>query len=400
VAFILGEECPLRNQNGGATFVYVGAYTGFGPNRRGKAEGIDLFRLDPTTGALTHVETTPGVENPSFLTVDPTRRFLYAVNGSPSIDGRPGGAVSAFAIDQETGHLTFINRQMTTGQGPCHATIDRAGRYVLATSYHAGNVVVFPTRPDGGLAPACDLVQHHGSSVNPDRQDRPHAHAVNFDLAERFALVCDLGLDRVFVYRFNHEAGELIPNDPPWSATEPGVGPRHLAVHPTGRYVFVINEIGSSLSSYRYDPDRGALSAIETVPTIPADFVGTPFTPDVQVGPAASRPPVVGTNFAADVHVAPSGRFVYGSNRGHDSIVVYAFDEATERMTCVGYVPTGGRTPRNFTIDPTGTLLLVANQGSDTIVSFRIDPTTGTLAPTGDVASSPTPTCVRIVTMT
>ena len=378
-------------------FVFVGAYTGFGPNRRGKAEGIDVFRLDSANGDLTHVETVPGVENPSFLTVHPTRRFLYAVNGSPSIDGQPGGAVSAFAIDPETGHLTFINRQITTGQGPCHATIDREGRYVLATSYHAGNVVVFPVRPDGGLASASDLVWHRGSSVHPERQTESHAHSVNFDLDQRFALVCDLGLDRVYVYRFDHDSGKLIPNDPPWIATEPGVGPRHLDFHPGGRYVFVINEIGSSLSSYRYDPDRGVLSAIETVSTIPADFVGAPFTPDVQVGPAASRPSVVGTNFAADVHVAPSGRFVYGSNRGHDSIVIYAFDETTGRMRYVGHESTGGRTPRNFTIDTSGTLLLVANQGSDNIVSFRIDPASGTLTPTGAVASSPTPTCVKIL---
>lgn len=390
----------MSSHDDGRAVVFVGAYTGFGPNRRGKAEGIDIFRLDRASGALTHVATTPGVENPSYLTVDPTRRFLYAVNGSPSIDGQPGGAVSAFAINSGTGHLTFLNRQMTTGQGPCHLTIDRAGRFVLATSYHAGNVVVFPVRPDGGLAEASDLVQHHGSSVHPERQDRPHPHSVNLDHAERFALVCDLGLDRVFVYRFDHERGKLIPNDPPWVAAEPGAGPRHLAFHPNGRYVFVINEIGSSLSSFRYDADRGVLSPLETVPTIPADFVGTAFTPDIQVGPAASRPPVVGTNFAADVHVAPSGRFVYGSNRGHDSIVVYAFDNVTERLTCVGYEPSGGHVPRTFAIDPTGTLLLAANQGSDSIVSFRVDPASGRLAPTGHVAATPTPTCVRIVNTT
>jgi 6-phosphogluconolactonase len=381
----------------GETFVYVGAYTGFGPNRRGNAEGIDVFRLDSASGALDHVATLPGMENPSFLAVGPTHRFLYAVHGSPSIDGHPGGAVSAFAIDQETGHLTLLNRQPTTGTGPCHATVGREGRYLLATSYHAGNVSVFPIRPDGGLDLASDVVQHRGSSVHPERQTAPHAHSVNFDLAENYALVCDLGLDRVFVYRLDRAAGKLIPNDPPFATTEPGAGPRHLAFHPGGRHVFVINEISSSLSSFRYDSEQGRLQSIETVPTIPADFVGTAFTPDVQLDPSARRVSVVGTNFAADVHVHPNGRFVYGSNRGHDSIVIYAFDAPTERLTLVGYEPTGGRTPRNFALDRSGTLLLAANQGSDSLVSFRIDPVSGTLTPTVHFASTPTPTCVQIV---
>ena len=379
------------------SFVYVGAYTGFGPNRRGKAEGIDVFRLNPDNGALTHQATATGVENPTFLAVHPSRRFLYAVNGSPSIDGHPGGAVSAFAIDPATGNLNYLNRQYTIGQGPCHATIHSNGRFLLATSYHAGTVVVFPIGADGALEPASDLVQHHGSSVNPDRQNQPHPHSVNFDRDERYALVCDLGLDRVFVYRFDSKAGKLIPNDPPWVATEAGVGPRHLAVHPSGRYVFTINEIGSSISSFGYEPQRGVLSPIETVSTIPEDFVGEPYTPDIQVGAAANRPPVVGTNFASDVHVSPSGRFVSVSNRGHDSIVRFAFDESTGRLTYLGHQSTGGRTPRTFTIDAPDELVLVPNQGSDSIVAFRLDEASGALVPTGAVATSPTPTHVVIV---
>src|SRR5579884_293013 len=185
------EGRSMPDHDDSRILVFVGAYTGFGPNRRGKAEGIDVFRLNPDSGALMHVATAPGVENPSYLAVDPTCRFLYAVNGSPTIDGQPGGAVSAFAIEQASGRLQFINRQPTTGPGPCHLTIDRAGRYVLATSYHAGNVVIFPVRPDGGLASASDLVWHRGSSVHPERQTESHAHSVNFDLDQRFALVCD-----------------------------------------------------------------------------------------------------------------------------------------------------------------------------------------------------------------
>jgi len=379
------------------SFVYVGAYTGFGPNRRGKADGIEIFRLNPENGTLTHQGTVPGVENPTFLAAHPSGRFLYAVNGSPSIDGHPGGAVTAFAINPTTGNLDYLNRQFTIGQGPCHATIHRNGRFLLATSYHAGSVVVFPISEDGTLGPASDLVQHHGSSVNPDRQNQPHPHSVNFDCDQRFALVCDLGLDRVFVYRFDAENGKLIANDPPWVATEPGVGPRHLAVHPSGRYVFTINEIGSSLSSFAYDPDRGVLTPVETRSTIPEDFVGEPYTPDVQVGAAANRPPVVGTNFASDVHVAPNGRFVYGSNRGHDSIVSFAFDESTGRLSDLAHQSTGGRTPRTFTIDAPDSLVLVPNQGSDSIVAFRCDEASGLLSPTGAIATSPSPTHLVIV---
>jgi 6-phosphogluconolactonase len=360
-----------------APFVYVGGYTGFGPNARGNGSGIEVFRLNRETGALTHLGTKAGVENPSFLTVDQSQRFLYAVNGSPTIDGHPGGAVTALAIAPATGLLGDLNRQYTTGQGPCHVAVDRARTYVIATSYHTGSVVVFPVQPDGSLAPASDLVQHHGSSVNPQRQAGPHAHSVTFDPAERFCLVCDLGLDRVFVYSLDRASGKLLPNEPPYVATTPGAGPRHLAFHPNGRIVFVINEMGNTITSYHYAGERGTLSPIESVPTLPPDFTGE--------------------NTTADIHVAPSGRFVYGSNRGHDSIVIYAFDEAAARLSYVGHEPTGGRTPRNFTLSRDGSLLLAANQDSDNVVAFRVDQTRGLLTPTGGVAASPSPTCVRIV---
>jgi 6-phosphogluconolactonase len=356
------------------TFVYVGAYTGFGPNRRGRGEGIDVLLLDGSSGALEHVATAAGVENPSYLAGDPSRRYLYAVNGSPSIDGVPGGAVSAFRIDPVSGHLAFINRQRTVGPGPCHLAITGDGRYVLATSFHAGNVVVFPVGPDGGLLPASDLVWHQGHSVHPERQAGPHAHSVNLDRSERFALVCDLGLDRIFVYRLDRESGRLIPNEPPFASARRGAGPRHLAFHPSGRSAFAINEIGSSLTAYRFDEESGRLHQTDSRTALPPGFYGE--------------------NSCADVHVDRSGRFVYGSNRGHDSIAIFAFDEAAGCLEAVGWQPTGGRTPRNFTVDPSGALLLVANQHSDSIVGFWIDAKTGKLAPTGHVATTPTPTCV------
>jgi 6-phosphogluconolactonase len=241
------------------------------------------------------------------------------------------------------------------------------------------------------------VVQHRGSSIHPIRQTSPHPHSVNLDLDERFLVVPDLGLDRVLVYRFDAESGRLFPNDPPGVAATPGAGPRHLAFHPSGSYAFVVNEIASSLTSYRYAPAVGRLDPLETVATIPPDFIGETFTPDVQVGEAATRPPVLGGNFAADVHVAPSGRFVYASNRGHDSIVVYAFQEGTESLTYVGHVSSGGRVPRGFALDASGDLLLVANQSADSVVTLRLDPETGMASPTGFSAYSPTPTNVLIV---
>ncbi len=359
------------------TFVYVGGYTKFPPNGRGNGEGIEIFRMDRSTGALTHVNSVHPVENPAFLTVDATNRFLYAVNSSPSIDGRPGGAVSSFAIDRATGGLTFLNRQPTTGPGPCHVSVDRTGCWVIATSYHAGNVSVFPVQPDGSLAPSSDCVQHAGSSVHPERQTGPHAHSVNFDLAERFALVCDLGLDRVFVYQLDRATGKLVLNDPPGASSKPGAGPRHLAFHPSGRFAFVINEIDSTLTSYYFNQTTGSLRPIETHPTLPPDFNGS--------------------NSTADVHVTPNGKFVYGSNRGHDSLAMYAIDGATGGLKPLGYQSTLGKNPRNFTIDPTGTFLIAANQDSDSLVTFRMNASTGALTATGDVATSMSPTCVRIV---
>jgi 6-phosphogluconolactonase len=333
--------------------------------------------MDPVSGALTLVHTVADVPNPSFLALHPSRRYLYAVNAVPEIDGHPGGAVSAFAIDPATGALTFLNRQSSHGAGPCHVSVEHTGRFVLAANYGGGSVVMFPVQSDGSLAAASDFVQHTGSSVNPRRQEGPHAHSITPDPANRFALACDLGLDNVLVYRLDLEAGRLIPNDPPFVRTHPGAGPRHLDFHPNGRYVYVINELDSTLTVFTYDAERGVLEEIQTISTLPEDFAGQ--------------------NTCADVHVHPAGRFVYGSNRGHDSIAIFRVDEGTGRLDAVGHVPTQGQTPRNFAIDPSGTFLYAANQQSDTIVAFRIDQGMGQLAPTGHVLSIPTPVCVKFL---
>ncbi len=361
-------------QSPDSRFIYVGTFTGE-TELGGGAEGIYVCRMDTATGSVELVHTVADVPNPSFLTLHPQRPFLYAVNAVPEIDGHDGGAVSAFAVDAATGGLTFINRQSSHGGGPCHVSVEQTGRYAIAANYGTGSVAILPLEADGSVGPATDWVQHVGSSVNPDRQQGPHGHSFTPDPANRFALACDLGLDKVLVYRLDLENGKLPPNDPPFAAVHPGAGPRHLDFHPNGQVVYVINEIGNTVTVFAYDQERGALSELQTIPTLPPDYSETSHT--------------------ADVHVHPSGRFVYGSNRGHDSIVIYAVNEADGTLTLVGHESTQGEVPRNFVIDPSGAFLLAANQDTDSIVTFRIDGEAGTLEPTGHVANVPTPVCLK-----
>jgi 6-phosphogluconolactonase len=347
--------------------VYVGTYTG-----PGKAEGISVFRMDETTGALSAVQTVTGVDNPSFLTLHPQQPYLYAVNETPENEGSPG--VSAFAVDPGSGQLTPLNRQPSHGTSPCYVSVDPTGRYVLVANYGNGTLAVFPVQPDGTLGEASHVVQHSGSGPNPRRQQGPHAHSVRFDPGGRFVLSCDLGIDKVLVYRLDTASGQLVVNDPPHASAVPGGGPRHLDFHPNGRYVYVNNEIGSSLTPFAYDGTRGALEQLETVSTLPDDFSGN--------------------NSTAQVVVHPTGRFVYVSNRGHDSIASFAVEKDGARLTPLGHTPTQGRTPRNFNVDPSGTFLLAANQNGNNIVTFRVDQVHGKLTPTGQVTETPAPVCI------
>jgi 6-phosphogluconolactonase len=359
--------------------VYVGTYTTW-QHAPLKALGIYAYQVDLASGALTLAHTMPQVSNPSFLVLDSRQRYLYAVNEVPELDGTTGGGVSAFAIEPGTGPLRYVNRQPSHGVDPCHLCLDRTGRYLLVANYTSGSVAMFPIEGDGQIGAASDVVQHHGSSVNVERQAGPHAHSINVDPGNQYALVADLGLDRILVYRLDLERGKLVPNDPPGASTAPGAGPRHLDFHPSGRYVYVINEIGSTLSAFAYDASAGTLRELQTLSTLPEGFGGE--------------------NGCADVHVTPSGRFVYGSNRGHDSLAGFAIDQATGKLTRVGWTSTQGQTPRNFGIDPTGTLLLAANQDTCTIAAFRIDSETGQLTPLGSPSSVPTPVCVKFAART
>lgn len=341
--------------------VYIGSYTKREPppagqpnwTYQGKGEGIYRYRFDLATGALEYDGLTPNVVNPSYMAIHPQRGYLYTVNQAVALGNRPGGAVSAFAVEPDSGELTFLNQQPSQGSGPCHLCVDQGGRFVLAANYRSGTATILPIQVDGRLAEASHTVQHAGSSVNPKRQEGPHAHSINLDPANRYAFVADLGLDRVMIYQVDFNQGKLLPHaTQPWVQVKAGAGPRHFAFHPKGQYAYVINELDSTVSAFTYDQTRGTLNEIQTLSTLPDGFEGQ--------------------SHCADIHLHPTGRFLYGSNRGHDSIAVFGVDSATGRLNFSGCEPTGGQTPRNFALDPTGAFLLAANQNSDNVVVFRI----------------------------
>lgn len=351
-------------------FVYIGTYTG------DRSEGIYLYSMNLSSGVLKHAATVSGVTNPSFLDIEPNCRYLYSVSEVGEFAGKPSGAVSAFAVDLQTGELTPLNQQPSYGTGPCYLSVDQTGKWVLVANYGSGSAAILPIQDDGCLGEATDVVQHQGSNVDP-RRGGPRAHSITLDPANRYAFVADLGLDKIMIYRLDLVQGKLIPNDEPWAPVKPGAGPRHFAFHPNSKYAYVINELDNTVTAFAYDSPRGTLKEIQVVSTLPGDFTGT--------------------SYCADIHIVPSGKFLYGSNRGHDSIAVFAIDERTGKLTCVGHEPTQGKTPRNFAIDPTGAFLLAANQGTDNIVVFRIDQQTGKLAPTGHMVEVPMPVCVKMV---
>ena len=346
--------------------IYLGTYT------RGRSEGIYLARMDAGSGRITVDRLVAEVENPSFLALDPARAHLYAVSEVDDFAETDGGGVVAYAIGADGG-LRELNRQPSHGAAPCHLTVDASGRYVLVANYTGGNAAVLPILADGSLGPATEVVQHTGSGPNAQRQERPHVHSVTLDAANRFAMVADLGIDRVVGYRFDAERGTLTPAEVAGVHARPGAGPRHFDFHPDGRRAYVINELDSTLTALAYDPATGSLESTGTVSTLPPGYLDD--------------------NSCADVHVHPSGRFVYGSNRGHDSIAVFAIESGA--LTPVQHQSTLGRIPRNFAIDPSGRFLIAANQESDSLVTFAIDSGTGRLTPAGVPVDAPVPVCVR-----
>ncbi len=363
--------------------VYVGTYSepilfGTGQVLQGRGRGIHVFRLDPATGALDPVTVVEGVRNASYLAFDPARRFLYCVNEFKEYQGMKSGAVSAFRIDRETGALQHLNTVASHGTDPCHLMVHPSGGHVLIANFASGSTTVLPILPDGSLGEARCVVQHEGSSVDPRRQAGPHAHAVAIDPTGRFVYVPDLGIDAVLVFVFDPATGRLSPHpDQPRVPTARGAGPRQLVLGPRGRFAWLINELDSTMTAFRWDEGRGTLEPIQTLPTLPADFTGH--------------------STCAEVQATPDGRFLYGSNRGHDSLAIYAIDPGTGRLTPVGHESTRGRIPRNFEIHPSGRFLIAANQDTDDLVVFRLDPDTGRLTDTGRRAGAGTPICVRVL---
>jgi 6-phosphogluconolactonase len=285
--------------------------------------------------------------------------------------------VRSFAIDRHTGKLTALNTVASRGGDPCFVTVDHAGKHVLVANYGGGSVAVLPVEADGKLGEASDFKQHLGSSVDPKRQSEPHAHSIVLTPDNKFAVVNDLGLDKLLVYRYDSQKGTLTPNDPPSGSIKPGSGPRHFALAPNGRFAYAINEMGNTVTAFDWNGDLGTFHEIQTVSTLPKGFTGHSTT--------------------AEIAVHPSGRFLYGSNRGHDSIAVFAIDPAKGTLTMVENVLTQGKEPRNFAIDPTGTHLFAANQNSNTVVVFRVNPKTGRLTPSGQKLDVPSPVCVTFV---
>ena len=348
--------------------VYFGTYTGGSASSR----GIYRSAFDLETGELSNPVLVAEITNPSFLEIHPSGKYLYAVS-----EAGGAGSVSAFEIDSETGDLKLLNQQPSGGAGPCHVSTDHAGRNVLVANYGSGSASVIPIRPDGALGEPTGFVQHEGSSVNRQRQEGPHAHSINVSPDDRFAFVADLGIDKIMIYKLDVEKGTIVANSPPYAEVKPGAGPRHFAFHPGGKLAYVINELNSTVTAFAYEPASGALTEIQTITTLPSGFQGS--------------------STCAEVRVHPSGKFLYGSNRGHDSIVVYRIDPAKETLTLVEHETADIKTPRNFNIDPTGKFCLVANQDANSIVVFRIDPETGALEPTGYKVSVGRPVCVRFL---
>jgi 6-phosphogluconolactonase len=352
--------------------VYVGTYT------RTHGKGIYSFRFDPATAKLTPVTLAAESPSPSFLAVHPNRRFLYASNEHDGED-LPGknNNVSAFAMDRKSGTLTFLNQVSCRGEGPAHIAIDHDGKGLIAANYRSGSVALLPIAPDGRLREATAFDQYSGSGPKP-QQKVPHAHGAAFSPDNRFALVAAHGIDKVMVYRYDPAKGTLIANDPPFFQAAPGDGPRHVTFHPNGRVVYSLNELSSTVTVLSYAASTGTLKQVQQITTLPPDFTDT--------------------NATAQLQVDRAGKFLYASNRGHNSIAVFAIDAGSGSLRPVEHVPTQGKTPRDFSLDPTGAYLFAANQNSDNIVIFRVDAVTGKLTPTGQVIEQvPEPACVLFV---
>ncbi len=360
-ALFLGSDCTYAGEN---NFLYVASRT----------NGIARYRLDLKGGAMTDFAVaSAAAANPQYFAWHPKLPVLYTINMAV-VSGKKQSVISAFGVNAKTGDLTLINQEPTGPGGPTHLCVDHAGKNVLVANYGGGSVFVLPIKAGGALGERTSFIQHQGSSIVPQRQDGPHAHQVLTDSKDRFALVCDLGLDKVLIYQFDPKNGTLKANEPAFATLKPGAGPRHLAFHPNGKFVYVINELNSTMTAFSFDEKKGELTELQTLSTLPEGFDGK--------------------NSTAEVYVHPNGKFVYGSNRGHDSIVVFAIGK-DGKLSLVQRQSTLGKTPRHFGIHPNGKLLCAENQETQDMFTFEIDPSSGKLKPTGQKVELSSPTCVE-----
>lgn len=342
----------------------VGTYT------TGKSEGIYVYKFNVKTGEFAQENIAKGLKNPGFLTISPDAKYVYSVG---EIEG--GGAVYSFDFDKKTGILTQLNTQSARGDNPCHLSIDKTGKWVIVGNYSSGSLSVLPVEADGSLGKATQTIQHQGRGPNESRQENPHVHSINIAPNNVDVFVPDLGIDKIMTYSLAAKTGKLSDGNPAFTKVKDGSGPRHFTIHPNGKFAYVIQELSGEVTAFDYK--NGALTAIQSISTLPKDHTGA-FS-------------------CADIHISPDGKFLYGSNRTIDNLVIYGIDQKTGKLTYVAHQSVMGKKPRNFMIDPTGNFVLVANQDSDNIVIFKRDMMRGTLTPTGKEIAVPNPVCLKMV---
>lgn len=362
VLCLLGNFSVAQNTDADY-YLYVGTYT------RKTSEGIYVYRFNTQTGDFAPVSVAKGVSNPSFLAITANKRFLYAVGGSG------GDTARAFAIDKQSRQLTLLNSQATGDKGGAHLAVDKTGKWVIVGNYNGGSLSVLPTEADGSLGKVTQVIKHEGKSINAERQAKPFVHSINIAPNNSDVFVPDLGTDKIATYTLSSKTGQLTAGNPPFTMVTPGSGPRHFTFHPNGKFAYVIQEMEALITGFTYE--KGELKAIQTVNTLPDDYTGRKWT--------------------ADIHLSPDGKFLYGSNRGHESLVIFSIDQKTGQLTPVGHQPVNGKTPRNFAIDPTGNFVLVANQDSDNITIFKRDKQTGKLTATGKEIAVSMPVCLLLM---
>ena len=349
----------------------------FGTHSVGSQKGISVAHFNSETGVLTKPELVVEAPAPAYFILHPDGKHMYVCNSNDFAKGYTGQTISAYSIDPRNGSLTLLNQQSSGGADPSYIWMDASQRFVLVANYKGASVTVIAIKPDGSLGEIIANIKHSGRSIDTVRQTQPYAHSIKLDPTNRFALVADLGLDKLFVYRFNSKNGSLEPNDPPFAIVSPGSGPRHFAFHPNEKFVYLINEMACTIITFAWDSADGKLSEVQTSSTLPLDFKGK--------------------NTCAEIEVYPNGKFLYASNRGHESLAVFTIDSTTGKISLLEHVPTQGHSPRNFTFDPTNKWLIVTNHNSDNAMVFKVDERSGHLTPVGNPVPIVYPFCIRFL---